>query len=111
MQTLFALFGTAIAAVPIALLKVIVGALLLLFGVHWLRKAMLRYAGVVAERDDGNLLKLVVGVMVSAFGIYWFGEGAGLDWRLGDATVVVLMALLLAVALVGTRLARRAVSR
>jgi uncharacterized membrane protein len=48
-----AAFGKAIAAVPIQYLQVVVGTLLLLFGIRWLRKAMLRYAGVVELRDEG----------------------------------------------------------
>jgi Ca2+/H+ antiporter, TMEM165/GDT1 family len=50
-----AMFGTAIAAIPIATLQVIVGALLLLFGIRWLRKAMLRSAGVIELRDEEAL--------------------------------------------------------
>lgn len=47
-----AAFGTAIAAVPIQYLQVVVGTLLVLFGIRWLRKAMLRYAGVIELRDE-----------------------------------------------------------
>jgi Ca2+/H+ antiporter, TMEM165/GDT1 family len=50
-----AAFGTAIAAIPIATLQVVVGALLLLFGIRWLRKAMLRSAGVIDLRDEEAL--------------------------------------------------------
>src|SRR5260221_373795 len=50
-----AVFGTAIAAVPITVLQVVVGTLLLLFGIRWLRKAMLRAAGVIALRDEEAL--------------------------------------------------------
>jgi uncharacterized membrane protein len=50
-----AIFGSAIASIPIAALQVIVGTLLLLFGIRWLRKAMLRYAGVIDLRDEEAL--------------------------------------------------------
>jgi uncharacterized membrane protein len=50
-----ALFGSAIAAVPISVLQLGVGTLLLLFGIRWLRKAMLRSAGVIEHRDEQAL--------------------------------------------------------
>src|SRR5450432_509161 len=46
------LFGPAIAQIPIANLQLVIGALLLLFGMRWLRKAILRYAGVIALHDE-----------------------------------------------------------
>lgn len=47
-----ALFGSAIASIPIDVLQVVVGTLLLLFGIRWLRKAILRSAGVIALHDE-----------------------------------------------------------
>lgn len=46
------LFGPAIASIPIAGLQVVVGTLLLLFGIRWLRKAILRSGGVIALHDE-----------------------------------------------------------
>ncbi len=43
---------TLVAVVPEQLLKGAVGALLLLFGARWLRKAILRFAGIVALHDE-----------------------------------------------------------
>ncbi|AZO26874.1 COG4280 domain-containing protein [Mesorhizobium sp. M1B.F.Ca.ET.045.04.1.1] len=45
-------FGPLLALVPIALLQYAVGVLLVLFGMRWLRKAILRSAGVIALRDE-----------------------------------------------------------
>jgi uncharacterized membrane protein len=45
-------FGPAIALVPIDVLRIVVGTLLLLFGFRWLRKAILRSAGVIALHDE-----------------------------------------------------------
>jgi uncharacterized membrane protein len=44
--------GPALAHVPLQLMQLVVGALLLLFGMRWLRKALLRAAGVIARRDE-----------------------------------------------------------
>src|SRR5260221_4290365 len=55
LAVIVAVFGRAIAAIPIATLQVVVGALLLLFGIRWLRKAMLRSAGVIDLRDEDAL--------------------------------------------------------
>ncbi len=45
-------FGPALARIPLDIVQIVVGALLLLFGMRWLRKAALRRAGVIALRDE-----------------------------------------------------------
>jgi uncharacterized membrane protein len=47
--------GPALTALPIGALRVAVGAVLLLFGVHWLRKAVLRAAHRKALHDEGAI--------------------------------------------------------
>jgi uncharacterized membrane protein len=55
LAAIIAVFGPAIAKVPIEYLQIVVGTLLLLFGIRWLRKAILRSAGVIALRDEAAL--------------------------------------------------------
>ena len=163
--------------VPLAGLQVLIGALLLVFGLQWVRKGILRATGLKASHDEAaifeeevsqllahaatpskddidwngfvvsfkgvfleglevafivltfaanrhgslvwstvgaalavllvalvgsvvhrpltrvpeNTIKFAVGLMLIAFGTFWGGEGIGLDWRLGDAMILVLL--------------------
>jgi uncharacterized membrane protein len=55
LAVLVAALGPALSAIPIGALRVIVGGLLLVFGLQWLRKAILRAAGLKALHDElGN---------------------------------------------------------
>lgn len=47
-----AILGPAIAQVPVHIMQVVVGALMLIFGLQWLRKAILRAAGRKAMHDE-----------------------------------------------------------
>ena len=63
---------------PESLLQLIVGALLLVFGVQWLRKAILRRAGLKALHDEDEAFRYEVGAGRTAaadtrFGLDWFG--------------------------------------
>src|SRR5215467_4719402 len=45
-------FGPTLQRIPITVLQLVVGILLLLFGIRWLRKAILRAAGVIGLHDE-----------------------------------------------------------
>ena len=52
---LIASIGPALTRVPLDLLQLAVGTLLLLFGMRWLRKAILRGAGVLSLHDEAAI--------------------------------------------------------
>ena len=56
LSVVIALLGvTLVTVVPEHALKSFVGVLLLLFGLRWLRKAILRFAGIVALHDEERI--------------------------------------------------------
>ncbi len=132
LAVIVAILGPTLTVLPVDVLRLVVGGLLLVFGLQWLRKAILLEAAFIAltlgsNQDDVPLAALAaavavtlvvvaalaarrplarvpetalmfsVGVMLSAFGIFWGAEGAGADWPGGDAAILALIALLLAV--------------
>jgi uncharacterized membrane protein len=50
-----AILGPAVSHIPLTALRVVVGALLLVFGLQWLRKAILRASGHKALHDETKL--------------------------------------------------------
>eukprot|EP01036_Dinobryon_divergens_P009828 gene9828-13149_t len=54
LTVLVLIFGPLLTTVPLVLLQFIVGSLLILFGMRWLRKAILRSMGVLALRDEAK---------------------------------------------------------
>ena len=167
-----ALGPTLVDRIPLEVLQVIIGALLLIFGLQWLRKAIQRAAGRKAKHDEEfvfrqevaeldtfgasssfdcvgftvafkgvfleglevafivltfglnagqfgpsilgavaaavlvllvaaalhrplsrvpeNAIKFAVGIALTAFGSFWGGEGVGVEWPWGDATLLIL---------------------
>jgi len=50
-----AAFGPLLRSVPLGALQLVVGILVLFFGLRWLRKAILRYAGAIALHDEAKI--------------------------------------------------------
>jgi uncharacterized membrane protein len=61
-------------------------------------------AAVLVRRPFGripeNAMKFVVGVMLVSFGTFWLGEGIGVPWQYGDATLPILAACYAGLALI-----------
>ncbi|MFT9056328.1 MAG: hypothetical protein ABF449_06845 [Ethanoligenens sp.] len=56
LAVLVAVFGSAVAfLVPLNILRIVIGVILVLFGVQWLDKALLRYTGLKAMHDESQI--------------------------------------------------------
>lgn len=77
LAVIVALLGPALTLIPIGWLRLVVGALLLIFGLQWLRKAILRASGNKALRDEEALYEKDLAKARSLA----VEERAGLDWQ------------------------------
>jgi uncharacterized membrane protein len=57
LAVVIAVFGPALTLIPIDNLRLVIGALLLIFGLQWLRKAILRASGYKALHDEDAIFR------------------------------------------------------
>jgi len=65
-------FGPAITHLLIDALRLVVGSVLLIFGLQWLRKAILRASGLKALHDEDAIYRAEVDDLRSASGHDWY---------------------------------------
>ncbi len=76
LAALVGVLGPALRHVPIGSLRLVVGALLLAFGLQWLRKAILRSSGYKALHDEDEVFRQELDLAAAAAR----DERARLDW-------------------------------
>lgn len=96
---LTALLGTALQRwIDLAVLQVVVGALLLVFGLQWLRKAILRASGLKALHDEDALFAAEVTTaqrvpMVAGDSIDWFAATVAFKGMLLEGLEVIFIVM------------------
>lgn len=76
LAVIVAVLGPALTVIPIDALRLVVGALLLTFGLQWLRKAILRASGYKALHDEAAIFERQRAAALAGNG----EMRAGLDW-------------------------------
>jgi uncharacterized membrane protein len=76
LAVIVAALGPALTVIPIGILRLVVGSLLLVFGLQWLRKAILRASGWRAVRNEDSVYEREAAAGRAAK----TEERAGVDW-------------------------------
>ena len=66
LTALVAAFGPALVHIPLSVLRLVVGGVLLIFGMQWLRKAILRSSGLKAMHDEDEIYREKVAELQAA---------------------------------------------
>src|SRR5204863_408039 len=96
LAAIVSVFGPALRVIPISALRLVVGALLLVFGLQWLRKAILRASGFKALHDEDEIFKREIADVEAheremRAGVDWYGfvlAGLGVVYAIAHATDV-----------------------
>lgn len=78
LAVLIAVLGPALhTLIPLDALRVVIGTLLLIFGLQWLRKAIMRYTGLKELHDEAKIYQREVAELRSEPGV---ATGSTMDW-------------------------------
>jgi uncharacterized membrane protein len=75
-----AALGPALTALPLGALRLVVGGLLLIFGLQWLRKAILRASGLKALHDEVAIYRIELAAAQAAPPRNHVGRSTVADW-------------------------------
>ncbi|MDR3745551.1 MAG: hypothetical protein P4K80_05410 [Acidobacteriaceae bacterium] len=98
LAAIVAALGPALTRIPLHLVQLVVGAMILLFGLRWLRKAILRSAGLIPLHDEAaafakNTAKLRGVRLASGWDKLAFATAFNITMMEGTEVVFIVIAL------------------
>jgi uncharacterized membrane protein len=89
LAALVAALGPALTSLPLGVLRLLVGGLLLTFGLQWLRKAILRGGGLKDMHDELLAYREETDAALAAGVSEWDLDAAGREWKLDGYSFAV----------------------